>query len=213
MLYKNVYFRIDRNGYEGHRGWTDDTSSKRFNDEILKLFQSEGWEWVNEKEQKSYGCPEIQKGLQDLYLHPQNVSGIVIAEEIPDIERLLSRANSFRHCHTDIYEDYVVLTDESYMRCLENQREEITKDILERFKTKRRNLYYTGFDLLGSISKKYRVKRVGMKNQYSDLEAPFISDIFMGLLESGLIVSAKTKHGDGYRAAKKDEITKIEISA
>jgi len=206
MLYKNVCFCLDRNRYDG-RGWTDEASSKRFEDEIVGLFQSDGWEWINADECKKYGgCPEVKKGCQELYLHPMSASGIVIAEDVPRIERLLGGAITFRHYHTDIYEDYVLMTDEEYLRLLEGRRDEIVKDVLEKFQTKRKNLYFAlAYELLGRVCKKYRIKRVGAKSQYNDLEAQFIFEIFKELLAKGLIVSAKTKHGEGYRTAKKDE--------
>jgi len=105
------------------------------------------------------------------------------------------------------------MTDEEYLCRLEQQREAITKDILERFRTKRRNLYIAGYNLLDSINAKYRIKRVDKKNQYCDLEAAFVSDIFHELMEKGLIVTAETRNGTGFRAAKSDEIPKDEKSA
>lgn len=207
MLYKNVYFRLSRNGYDGRSGWQDETFAKRFNDEIIGLFRKDGWAHTNAAKRAKYGgCPEIQKGLQELYIHPQAASGIVIAEDIPRIEAMLAGAQTFCHHHTDIYEDYVLMQDDEYLRHLESQRDVIVKDILERFKTKRRNLYFCGLNALGDIYAKYRVKRVGAQDKRRDLEAVFVFDVFRELLEQGMIRTSKLKYGDGYRTAKADEI-------
>jgi len=85
--------------------------------------------------------------------------------------------------------------------------------VLERFRTKRRDLYIAGFNLLDNINAKYRVKRVGKQSQYCDLEATFISDIFNELLTKGLIVTANTRNRTGFRTAKADEIPKEDKSA
>jgi len=213
MIYKKVYFRLDRNGYSGS-GWTNETYAKRFKDEIVGLFQSDGWEWINSGERDDSGfCPEVKKDMQELYLHPQAISGVVLADNIPHIESLLGTARSFRHYHTDIYEDYVLMTDEEYRGHLEEQREAIVEDVLEQFRTKRRDLYITGFNLLDNINAKYRIKRVGKQSQHYDLGASFISDIFNKLLAKGLIVTANTRKGTGFRAAKADEIPKEENKA
>ena len=213
MLYKRVYFRLDDNGYNGS-GWTDETFAKRFEDEIVGLFQSDGWEWINSGERARSGiCPKVKKGMQELYLHPQATSGIVLADNIPHVESLLGTARAFRHYRTNIYEDYVLMSDEEYLRRLGDQREAIVRDVLERFCTKRRNLYITGFNLLDSINEKYRIKRVGKQSQYCDLEASFISNIFNELLTKGLIVTADTRNGTGYRTAKAGGIPKEDKSA
>lgn len=207
MLYKKVYFRLDRNGYDGRTGWKDESCDERFYGEIVSLFESDGWINISERS-GSGGCPEVKKGMQELYLHPQAASGIVMAEDIPHVECLLGTACSFRHYHTDIYEDYVDMTDEEYLLCLGEQRKAITKDIQERFRTKRRDLYITGFDLLHGVNTKYRIKRAGKQKQSCDLETSFISDIFAELLSKGLIVSTKIRSRTGYRTAKPDEIQK-----
>ncbi len=213
MLYKKVWFRLDRNGYDSS-GWKDSLFANRFKCEITELFKNDGWTLKNPLACESYGsCSEMQKGLQELYIHPTAASGIVIATDIPHIETVLSAAQSFRHYHTDIYEDYVVMPDDEYLRHLEGRREEVIKDILERFKTKRRNLYFCGPDALDGIYKKYRVKRVGMQDKLHDLESLFIFDVFRDLLEQGLIRTTKIRNHDSYRTAKDDELQANDKSA
>jgi hypothetical protein len=215
MLYKDVYFRLDQNGYNGHSGWEDKLRAKSFFDEITGIFLNDGWMLANAEEMQKYRwCPEIQKGLQELYLHPQAASGIVIAEDIPHIAAMLAGAQTFRHSHTDVYEDYLLMPDDEYLRLLEGKRDEIAKDILERFRTKRRNLYFRGLDALQSVCKEYRVKRVGKQDKHNDLEAPFIYGVLQELLARGLILTSKLRDGaDGYRTAKDGEIAVKQQSA
>lgn len=73
-----------------------------------------------------------------------NFSGIIEMDEIPAIQELLKDAKSFCCYGFDCYERYWDITDEEYLAQLETKREEITHEILERCRTKRKNLYITG---------------------------------------------------------------------
>lgn len=59
-------------------------------------------------------------------------------DEIPAIQELLKDAKSFRCYGFDCYERYWELTDKEYLAQLETKREEITHEILERCRTKRK---------------------------------------------------------------------------
>lgn len=73
-----------------------------------------------------------------------NFSGVIQLDEISGIQEFLKKADSFRCYGIDCYERYWDLTDEEYRTQLERKREEIVRTILERCRTKRKNLYITG---------------------------------------------------------------------
>jgi len=69
MVYKNVYFRLDRNGYCGSSGWTEAVYSDKFFSEIVGLFQADGWECIS-GEHGSGRCPEVKKGYAEIVPPP-----------------------------------------------------------------------------------------------------------------------------------------------
>ena len=88
-----------------------------------------------------------------------NFSGIIEMDEIPAIQELLKDAKSFCCYGFDCYERYWDITDEEYLAQLETKREEITHEILERCRTKRKNLYITGPVAL-NVAQKFSVHRL-----------------------------------------------------
>ena len=140
MEYRKVYFRI-RSRYQFDSGWPAETDAAKFHEESRSLFQSVGWDLQPGGDSTS---DTVTKGWQELYLHPMNFSGIIEMDEIPAIQELLKDAKSFRCYGFDCYERYWELTDKEYLAQLETKREEITHEILERCRTKRKNLYITG---------------------------------------------------------------------
>ena len=140
MEYRKVYFRI-RSRYQFDSGWPAETDAAKFHEESRSLFQSAGWDLQPGGDSTS---DTVTKGWQELYLHPMNFSGIIEMDEIPAIQELLKDAKSFCCYGFDCYERYWDITDEEYLAQLETKREEITHEILERCRTKRKNLYITG---------------------------------------------------------------------
>lgn len=137
MEYRKVYFRI-RSRYQFDSGWPAETDAAKFHEESRSLFQSAGWDLQPGGDSTS---DTVTKGWQELYLHPMNFSGIIEMDEIPAIQELLKDAKSFCCYGFDCYERYWDITDEEYLAQLETKREEITHEILERCRTKRKNLY------------------------------------------------------------------------
>lgn len=200
--YRHVYFRIDTESYKyqnSYVGFTNEEQRKSFYDSIVSLFTTNGWQV--EQPKYSGSCPTVIKGKQSLYLHPRSFSGVVSMEELQEIEQLLSQGTTFKHYHMDIYREVYDLTDEEYLTYLETKREDITKDILETYKTKRRNLYKVSY-VPESIYNKYKLERIGSScdgRSNGQLGYKFVCGIFKELLEQEAILSTKTRKGIGYR--------------
>jgi hypothetical protein len=210
--YKHVYFRIDTPSYYKVKygvGFEDQNDSEAFDRAATNIFLNAGWQI--KKEKYNSGCTTVTKDKQELYLHPQNFSGVVKEENIPEVEALLSKSEMFRFEKTDIYEDIFDITDEEYINILESKETEITKDILEAYKTKRSNLYIPSSTPLQNVLDKYRIKRlVHYVGVYSNdnIDWKYIENIFESLVTEGKIITAQTRYGTAYRTAKEKEIKK-----
>ena len=215
--YSNVYFRIETPSYYKASygvGFENNTDRNNFDEEVKMLFLNNGWELL--KENRSSGCCyEVVKGNQRLYLHPQNISGDVIKNEIKIIADLLQNNKTFSLRWVDVYEDIYDMTDDEYIKIFKDNIENIKIDLLEGFQTKRKNLFRTcSYQVMENITKKYNVKR--LKCNFKDFESGkigynFVNDIFEDLIKNELIVTASTKNGTGYRT-NKELLKKLKIN-
>lgn len=204
--YKEVYFRINTPSYYKNKygvGFETPEDGALFQKTITDLFLSNGWTIKVERNSSGH-CNTITKDKQELYLHPQSISGVVLEENIPAIENILSGNDLFKFKKTDTYEDVFDLTDEEYINILKSKQKEIENDILATYKTKRKNLYITDtWTPVSRVVNEYRIKRlshyVGVISS-SDIDIQYVGELFKNLVAEGKIVTAKTKHGTGYRS-------------
>lgn len=206
--YKKVYFRIRTPMYYNPKhgvGFIAPGDADLFHKSITELFLNDGWKIKKERINSGY-CNTIIKDKQELYLHPQSVSGVVVEENIPYIEQLLSSSNIFKFEKTDIYEDVFDITDEEYINILKSKQNEIEQDILAVYKTKRKNLYITDtWTPLNKVLDKYRIKRLSNYSgviSSSNIDVRYITEVFENLVKQNKIVTANTKRGIGYRTNK-----------
>lgn len=205
--YYSVYFRIHTPSYYPKNrygvGFENYEDGQKFHDEAEHIFLSDGW--TVEREASGGHAGEMTRGNERLYLHPQSFSGVVLGENIPLVEGLLTGCENFRFEKTDIYEEIFDMMDDQYLLMLEGKREQVEADILSAFKTKRCNLYVVNtYSAIQNIEGKYRIKRLqNMSYSYSgdSIETKFINEVFESLVLAGKIVTCKTKHGTGYRTA------------
>lgn len=207
MEYREVYFRI-RSAYQYDSGWPDKGVEHAFRDETRTLFQSAGWELHPAREDSS-SSDTVTKGQQDLYLHPMNFSGVIQTDEIPRLRVLLERAQTFQCQGVDCYEQYWELTDKEYLAQLETRREEIISAILERYQTKRKNLYLTGPTEL-SVAKQFSIHRLCDKDGKRNIANLFVGELVEQLIQEGKLVTAETKNGRGIRTATSAELRQRE---
>ena len=217
--YSNTHFRIERNGYDGSgRNHWPEHVKVTYEDEVKTIFMSRGW--VITEPRSSGSAASAEKGRSNLYLHPQDFSGVCENAERVRLLAALLTAGTFICTKVDVYEEIHDMSDEQLVNLLENKREVIETELLEAFTTKRRNLLYTDigfFGVDGKVAKRHSVKRLaidgeksfGGKDDRSDgICHKFVSDIFNELVSVGKIVTSQTKHGLGYRTAKKGERAK-----
>lgn len=201
MAYREVYFRID-SAYQGNYGWTSAKDKVAFKEETRRLFQDAGWTLhVGERD---CVCDTVTKGLQNLYLHPMNFSGVILENEIPAIEVLLAKATTIRWQATDRMAIYYEMTDDEYLKYLESRRDEIITAILEHCKTKRSNLYHVGDFTLG-IADRFSVHRLCDVDGHRNRAYKYVSELVDQLINEGQLITANTKKGPGIRTATAKE--------
>lgn len=204
MEYRKTYFRI-RSRYQYGSGWPNKSDASEFREESRGLFQNAGWDLHPGNNSSS---DTVIKGQQDLYLHPMNFSGVIRIDEIPQIQELLNGARSFQCYGVDCYERYWEFADEEYIAQLEARRNEITQTILDRCRTKRKNLYMTGSIAL-SIAQMFSVRRLCDKENKNNLANRFVTEVMEQLVQDGQLVTAETRNGPGIRTATEAELNLV----
>lgn len=204
MGYKKVYFRI-RCDYSNTDGWHGQSPRDAFHMEVRELFQTDGWQYM--PAQSSGGCATVTKGWQDLYLHPMNFSGVIQVEEIPHLQELFSKAETFQCYGVDQYEDFFDLSDEEYQALLEAQRDKIVAAVLEQCRTKRKNLYVTAHAVL-KVADRFIVHRLCDKDGKHNLAVRYVHNIIEEMIRDGRLDRAQLKSGDGFRTRPEKELQK-----
>lgn len=199
MAYRQVYFRIHTKGYSS--GWSSDADRSAFKEESRQLFQELGW---TIKLGHNGDCDVVTKDRQDLYLHPTSFSGVIDESDIQSLQKQILKAQTFHYEGVDCYEEYQDMSDEEYRAELETKRDEITSYILERCRTKRRNLYIVA-PVAGDVAAKFEICRLCDKDRRNRVGNRFVADLMDELLRKGWLVSAQTSHGEGIRTATDKE--------
>lgn len=199
MAYRKVYLRIHTQGYS--TGWSSDADRSAFKEESRRLFQELGW-MISPGYNGS--CDVVTKDRQDLYLHPTSFSGVIDENNIQSLQKQILKAQTFHYEGVDCYEEYQDMSDEEYLAELEAKRDEITSYILERCRTKRRNLYIVA-PVAGDVAAKFEICRLWDKDRRNRVGNRFVADLMAELLQKGWLVSAQTSHGEGIRTATDKE--------
>ena len=206
MTYRETYFYLDGD-YKHGRGWSGPEAAEAFHDEINRLFTEAGWEI--RPGGSSGACDTAVKGKQELYLHPMMASGPVLPEEIPQIEQVLRGASTVRLRETRTFKEYQDMSDAEYRSYLESRKDDMTAAILDRFRTKRRNLYVTGA-AADRIAAPFVIPRIDSRNRPIDAAEQYVGSLINELIEEGRLVTADTRHGLGIRTAVKSELAQME---
>ena len=202
MPYQEMYFYLDSD-YQHGRGYSSPEAREAFQNEINRLFTEAGWEIRPGR--NSGVCDSAVRGKQNLYLHPMMVSGVMLKQEVEAVEKILQNGTTFRLREIRGFDEYQDMEDSDYRAWLESKHDEIETAILERYRTKRRNLYITGYTT-SSIAKLFEIKRIQSSHKSGDMAEGYVGQLIQELIESGKLVTAETKHGIGIRTATASEL-------
>ena len=196
-MYRKTYFDID-SGYRWGTGYPNDEARQTFKEESRAIFERLGWE-IRRAVEGSGSCDIAVKGKQELYLHPMQFSGVILTEDVPDIEAAIRAANGIQLLGTRSLERYEDMSDEAYAAFLDEHREEMIGAILSAYTTKRRNLFITS-DISERIGKPFRIRRLASKDASGDMAYERVKQLTVELVADGRLVTAETRHGRGIRA-------------
>ena len=176
-----------------------------FYSEVVELLKGEGWTLLNENYEQWQSCPEMAKGAQYLYVHPDSISGEVNPADIDALEAKFKALTACEYRGTDNYGDIILTRSEADERMLyrETYTEGIAATIKECTTTKRSNLYKDRGDALGCIR-----NRIAIQNKRTDLTghgtgyyrerkavAGFVQEEYDRLLQAGYIKEATGQNG------------------
>lgn len=162
----NVYFRIEieayvraLNDYSEQAKTAERAAVAAFDNEVVALLVADGWTLFN-KNYGPYECPQLVKGAQYLYCHPQNISGNVLADDVERMARMIAGMKSCKYRYTDNYGDIIITTSEDdelklYYDTYDTHK--MTEVFAEFMTTKRRNLYKCKRDVLHNIASKLAI--------------------------------------------------------
>lgn len=196
MRYWETSIQI-RSSYTG-QDWPGPDEKNAYLEETRRLFAGDGW--TVEIDRRNCVCDTVRKGQQELYLHPSAFIGVVSEEGEQEVERLLDSAITLRFQGIRRFREYFDLSDEDYRARLVSQRGEIEAAILERYRTKRSNLYITEGQA-SKIAAQFTVHRLCDKNGRRNLANLYVGELMDEMLEDGRLVTAQTRHGLGVRTA------------
>ncbi len=189
--YSNVYFNIDTNGYGYPNFCFTDEDRTAFDKDIAEVFTALGWKC--EREEHNGSCAEWHKGKSHLYMHPQQLSGDVLKNEIKAIaEALTEETTVIKLRWVDLHDTVYNMTDDEYEEILTTKNSEIKSAILETCKTSRVNKFKTIDDISRYIADKFRVRRIGVndgRNGDIGQTATHIIDVIQALIADGYIVT------------------------
>lgn len=143
---------------------------------------------------------------EHLHIHPQEISGTVESCKVQPIAEALSACSSFTCRWVDLYEEISTMSNEEFTAHLDGQKQEIKADLLAAFTTKRSNLYIVPSSFSGpcfTLAEKYSIPRWACEHGQDAHCVRYMQHLLDACVQSGEIVTAQTKHGTGYRTAKK----------
>lgn len=168
----DVHFRIDVRAYTANlytytkeAREESEKACEAYYSEVVELLKAEGW--TLRKERYGVGdCPQMVKGTQYLYCHPQDISGQVTPADIETLEAKIKALTSCKFYKTDNYGDIIVTTSESDEKQLYRDiyPEGIGDIVKEVISTKRCNLYKDVFESVSCIR-----QRICIPNRRADL--------------------------------------------
>ena len=207
----DVHFRIDVQAYVNNfytytkeAREESEKACEAYYSEVVELLKSDGWTLRKEK----YGvgdCPQMVKGTQYLYCHPQDISGQVNPADIEALEAKIKALTSCKFYKTDIYGDIIVTTSESDEKQLyrDTYADGLASIWQEVTTTKRSNLYKDKAEAEHCVR-----RRICIANRRADLNdigtgsynmrsplLQFLMEEYDRLLKAGYIKEATGQNG------------------
>ena len=192
------YYRPEDNGL----GFRSEAESMAFHADCERIFRNGGW-----KIEHGYAV----NGKSSLYLHPQQLLGIVHAELVDAVPELIAQATLFQFQQNGkrIIEEIYDITAEQQREYIAAKRPEIEAELLKAFRTSQRKLYHDPGGLLWwnielPIGRKYGLP--ALDEQVNNTAGHYVSEVFVSLIASGQIIQKTINGKPVYRTVMKCEL-------
>ena len=183
--YVKVYFRIDTPSYHYSNGFDTEDNRNKWNIEASGLIKSLGiledcgYEVEHSKDKQAY-----------LYAHPQNISGVVLKNDVRKISEAISNMKLSSIRWVDLYETVYVISDSEYEEYLDGKQDEIRKALFEKSSTTRTTKYYSAFDVARHIAGLVKLNRLGLndgKNYSGGQTVDYVLKMADKMIEEGYL--------------------------
>ena len=183
--YVRVYFRIDTPSYHYERGFNSTEDRDSWNTEASNIISSFGI-----MEDSGYKVDNGKEKCAYLYAHPQNISGVVLKNDVKMIAEAISNMKLSSIRWVDLYETVYVISDSEYQEYLDGRKDEIRKALFEKSATTRANKYCAAFDVARHIAEMVRLNRLGLndgKNYGSGQTIEYILSVADEMIAEGYL--------------------------
>ena len=183
--YVRVYFRIETPSYHYEKGFSSTEDRDSWNTEASNLISSLGI-----MEDSGYKVDNGKEKCAYLYAHPQNISGVVLKNDVQKIAEAISNMKRSSIRWVDLYETVYVISDNEYNEYLDRRKDEIRKALFEKSATTRANKYCAAFDVARNIAGMVRLNRVGLndgKNYGSGQTIEYILSVVDEMITEGYL--------------------------
>jgi hypothetical protein len=183
--YVRVYFRIDTPSYRYNGGFNTEEEKTKWHTEASGLIKSFGiledcgYEVEHSKNKQAY-----------LYAHPQNISGVVLKNDVRKIAEAISEMELSSIRWVDLYETVYAISDSEYEEYLDGKQEEIRKALFEISSTTRTTKYCNAFEIARYVSGLVRLNRLGLndgKNYGGGQTVDYVLKIADEMIEEGYL--------------------------
>ncbi len=155
--YVEVYFNIDTPTYDFNCSFNSTEDREAWYTETSNLIKSfgimEGCGYDAEKHKCAY-----------LHAHPQQISGVILKNDVKKIAEAISRMELSSIRWVDLRETVYDISDSDYEKYLDGKKVEIRRELFEKSATTRTTKYYYAFDVARHIAGKVRLNRLGLND-------------------------------------------------
>lgn len=203
--YVKVYFNINTPTFNCMNGSFDNISdNERWREEASAVIESFGI-----VESCGYRATTAY-----LYAHPQQISGVVLKNDVKRIAEAIDGMKFSSIRWVDIHETVYDISDTEYEEYLNSKRNEIRKVIFDKAATPRTNKYYLAFDIANDIAGNTRINILRLQDgaSYGSGKAiTYISKVIEEMIDEGYLISFVQDESLYVRSLNKTEQKKLKM--
>ena len=204
--YVKVYFRLDTPSYsslsfetqEAREAWHNEASAVL---KALGIREDCGYDVERSPEKEAY-----------LYLHPQNISGVVRKNDVRKIAEAFSTMKRSTLRWVDLYETVYVMPDSEYTAYLDTRKAEIHQKFFTETQTRRTSAYVNAYDVARYVASCVMLNRLGDDNRTKAITVKYILAEADKMIDSGYLKTFTNSAGKYIRSLNKTEQRKSKLN-